>query len=668
MVSFLGMKFGADKKKKVEKAPEPRPQQQQQRKRIDQNMLGEGQFFGTDLKRPVMINGSRPGTAMSNRSFANMPDNFMPPNAQMAAGGSSLYGSRPGTAMSNKNFAADFRHPNAPYLNGGSSSLVDLSAPGGKGGVRPMGSESNLNKGWKNGSVTNLKIMPTPPIITSEPGTPNSPGRKAGWVHPLDVHYARDGALSPAGSAGGPRSPGFPPSLAPSLAPSAAPSVSNAPRSPLGQFEFNLNPGDIPKHDELTPAPLSPAKAYPSPPQSVNGSLPPIKTDFKPKIAAVNTTRDAYRPGPTSLPSPTASAERTSEEERRYPRPIIQNVAAKRDTLTYHSPRRQSFSMDIDEDPTSLNFATKQPIDSAPTGPPPRSALRPSPPELKSLPLLPLRIQAARSPGLPSPGAPPPRPRQVPFEGPLRSPARPPDEWVKARERMGSDARENPNFEPRMRTNSDARGRTLERRGRQDSDPQEMASPETPATKNDRNGQSQGYIGPPPASKRVAPGEGERNYGITPANRRQPPPPVELERKASNPQFRQAGWGDRDVQHGTFAMVSPPMQAVQQPPTPSNLVAEPSGDANWPLPSPLASPTFGTSSGRRPYTPTERSEGQMSPESSVPAGHSSREPRWDQRRPEIGDQRRPDYGDHRRPDFGLRAPTGIADEFRIGFI
>ncbi|KAI8202295.1 hypothetical protein K4K52_006490 [Colletotrichum sp. SAR 10_76] len=193
MVSFLGMKFGADKKKKVEKAPEPRPQQQQQqRKRIDQNMLGEGQFFGTDLKRPVMINGSRPGTAMSNRSFANMPDNFMPPNAQMAAGGSSLYGSRPGTAMSNKNFAADFRHPNAPYLNGGSSSLVDLSAPGGKGGVRPMGSESNLNKGWKNSSVTNLKIMPTPPIITSEPGTPNSPGRKAGWVHPLDVHYARD--------------------------------------------------------------------------------------------------------------------------------------------------------------------------------------------------------------------------------------------------------------------------------------------------------------------------------------------------------------------------------------------------------------------------------------------------------------------------------------------
>ncbi|KAF9879473.1 hypothetical protein CkaCkLH20_03016 [Colletotrichum karsti] len=643
MVSFFGLKLGADKKKKAEKAADPKPQP---RKRIDQNMLGEGQFFGSELKRPVMINGSRPGTSMSNKS--SFIDGFAHPNAtSLAGGGSSLYGSRPGTAMSNKNFVANFRHPNAPYLNGGSSSMVDLSAPGGKGGVRPMGSESNLNMGWNNGSMTNLKAIPTPLIITSsEPGTPNSPLRKNNWVHPLDVHYGRDGALSPASSVGAPRSPG----VAPSSAPSAVASVSNAPRSPLGQFEFNLNPSDILKHNELTPAPLSPSKAYPSPPPSVNGSLPPLKTDLRLKTAA-NTVRDAHRPGPTSLPSPTASAERTSEEERFYPRPIIQNVAAKRDTLTHHSPRRQSFSMDVDEDKSSLNFGAQRPTTSGPTSPPPRSALRPSPPVLKNLPLLPTQASThtpPRSPAVSSPGLPPPRPRQVPYEGPLRSPARTPDDWVNARERMGSDARERPNFEQRERANFDTRGRTMERRERQDSDPRELASPETIIPRADRAPQPQGYIGLPPASRRVAPGEGERNYGITPANRRQPPPPVELQRKASSPQYRQAGWDDRDLQHEDFALISPRMQ-TPQPPTTNSLAAEPSGDANWPLPSPLASPTFG--SGKRPHTPTEKSEGQMSPGYSLPPASGR-------------DQGR----DYRRPDFGLRAPTGIADEFRVGFI
>ncbi|WYZ39310.1 hypothetical protein EsH8_III_001224 [Colletotrichum jinshuiense] len=606
MVSFFGLRLGADKKKKTDKAPEQKPQW----KRADQNLMGEGQFFGNNLDAPIRINGSRPGTAMSNKSFAT-----------------------------------SFRHPNAPYLNVGSSSLVDLGAPGGKGGIRPVGSEANLNMRFNNGSMASLNNFASPPIITggsrpnSRPGTPNSPTRKA-WVNPLDVHFVRDGTgsrsdgtLSPAPSAA---PSGY---HSPSLSPLPTPTVANAPRSPLGQFEFNLNPSDSSKDDSLTPAPLSPTKAYPSPPQSINGSLPLLKTDFKPKTS-VSTVRDAHRPGPASLPSPTTSTGRSSDEERFFPRPIIQNVAAKRDTLTITTPRRQSFSMNIHEDPTGLDFGmADQPSPTIPASPPPRSALRPSPPEMKILPQPPL-----------SSAAPPPRPPQVPYEGPLRSPARPPDDWISARERMGSDARERPNFEPRGRLNSDARERT-------NYDPRERQEPDT----RERKGSDAqyrgdralppGYLGPPPTSRRVAPGEGERSYGITPANRRPPPPPVELQRKASNPQFRPPGWDDRDVQQGNFAMISPRMQP---PPTPNTLVPEASMDANWPLPSPLASPTFGM--GRAPQSPGEKPEGQRAPGPTMPVTPVTPVA------PVMAGR------DARRPDFGLRAPTGIADEFRVGFI
>ncbi|OLN96412.1 hypothetical protein CCHL11_00661 [Colletotrichum chlorophyti] len=637
MVSFFGLKLGADKKKKSDRVVEQKPQW----KRVDQNTLGEGQFFGSNLQRPVLINGTRPSTAMSNKSFA-----------------------------------ADFRHPNAPYLNGGSSSLVDLGAPGGKGGIRSVGSEANLNMRWNNGSMMSVHNVASPPIITggngqgNRPLTPNSisTGRKA-WVNPLDVHFARsgsgprsDGALSPAPSTtlSGHRSP----SLAPSISPLPTPTVANAPRSPLGQFEFNLNPSDKSKTNELTPAPLSPTKSYPSPPQSVTGSLPPLKTDLRPKTA-VSTVRDAHRPGPASLPSPTASVGRTSDEERLYSRPIIQNVAAKRDTLTITTPRRQSFSMDITEDPIGLDFGfEKPPAASVPASPPPRSALRPSPPELRSLP------KPSKSAGIP-----PQRPRQVPFEGPLRSasrptgdtvpyegplrsPARPPEDFIRLQERMSPEKLERTKPGPRERMNSDARERTLfDSRERHDLDAREVKPPDNVAY-GDHAPLPQGYLGPPPAARRTAPGEGERSYGITPANRRPPPPPVQLQRKASNPQFRLQEWDDQDVHHGNFAMISPPMQSPLPPPTPNGLLSEPSSDANWPLPSPLASPTFGT--GRRPYTPSERSEGQLSPGLVMPLtpGHDSGRDMRDAR----------DGGEGRRPDFGLRAPTGIADEFRIGFI
>ncbi|EFQ36499.1 hypothetical protein CGRA01v4_09268 [Colletotrichum graminicola] len=598
MVSFFGLKLGADKKKKAEKAAEQKPQW----KKIDQNLLGQGQFFGKDLDRPVPVDGSRPGTAMSSKSFI-----------------------------------ASFRQPKAPYMNGGSSSLVDLGAPGGGKGIRPVGSEANLNMRWNNSSVTSLQNIASPPIITggsrpgSRAGTPTSISRKV-WVNPLDVHFARDnagsrseGTLSPA------------PSAAPSgyhsttsLSPLPTPTVANAPRSPLGQFEFNLNPSETSKDDKLAPAPLSPSKAYPSPPLSVNGSLPRLRTDFKPKTS-VSTVHEVHQPRPAALPSPTASAGRCSDEEQHfYPRPIIQNVAAKRDTLTIITPRRQSLSMDIDEDPTALSFGMREEQSpTVPVSPPPKSARRPRPPEMKSLPQVPRDA-----------GPPPPRPQQVPYEGPLRITAQAPGDVFIVRQPTGWDLREKTKFEPTGRVDSDARDRlNLDYRERSGPDGRDRRDYEG-RTRNDRLYLPQGYLGPPPVSRRVAPGEGERSYGITPANRRRPPPPVELQRKAPSPQPRPPASDDRDIQQGSFDMVSPRMQ-TPQPSTPEGLTPEPLTDTNWPLPSPLASPTFGT--GHRPHTPSEGSEVQMSPG-------------------------REGALDARRPDFGLRAPTGIADEFRVGFI
>ncbi|KAK1998187.1 hypothetical protein LX36DRAFT_656782 [Colletotrichum falcatum] len=581
MVSFFGLKLGADKKKKADKAVEQKPQW----KKIDQNLLGQGQFFGQGLDRPVPT-GSRPGTAASNRSFI-----------------------------------ASFRQPKAPYLNGGSSSLVDLGAPGGGKGIRPVGSEANLNMRWNNSSVTSLNNIASPPIITggsrpgSRSGTPQSITRKV-WINPLDVHFARDGAGSRSDGALSP-APSAAPSgyhSTPSLSPLPTPTVANAPRSPLGQFEFNLNPSETSKGDRLAPAPLSPTKSYSSPPQSVSGSLPRLRTDFRPKTA-VSTVHEAYQPRPAALPSPTASAGRCSDEEQHfYPRPIIQNVAAKRDTLTIVTPRRQSLSMDIDEDPTALSLGMRgEQRPGSPISPPPRSVRRPRPPELKNLPQMPRGA-----------GPPPPRPQQTPYDGQLQNASRAPDDAFYARQPTGSGPREKTNFELKGRMDSDSR------------------------TRDDRLYLPQGYLGPPPAARKVAPGEGERRYGITPSNRRKPPPPVELQRKAPSPQPRPPVSEDGDIEHGNFDTVSPRMQ-TPQPSTPNNLMLEPLVNTNWPLPSPLASPTFGT--GYRPQSPSEISEAQSSPGPVMPMA-SGRE----------GSR------DTRRPDFGLRAPTGIADEFRVGFI
>jgi hypothetical protein len=314
-------------------------------KKIDQNILGEGQFFGQNVNKPTIIAG-------------------VPP--------------RPGTSSSMK--SADWRtRPSAPYMGaGGASSMVNLSVTGhsalpSMSSLRQHGSEANLrtrlNAG--NGSSASLVI---PPGFSSRPGTPS--GGKQNWINPLDVHFCRDPV--PAG-----------------------------PKSPLGQFELKLKlPSDNAslmgdkKEDEPKelPGSTSPPKSYPSPPQSVKGLERPDRSNMNIDLRPSSSKRNIAPPSnlrevrnaspnvrgpnvPASLPSPAASAPRSSDERQQWGAPVIQDVSAKRDTLTYKAPKRQSLSMDIeDSNKTNFNFFDDEQPSTPNRHSPPRGRQPASPP------------------------------------------------------------------------------------------------------------------------------------------------------------------------------------------------------------------------------------------------------------------------------------------------
>ncbi|SPQ19154.1 dc7a68c1-62f4-4ad6-90ee-0133be09a06d [Thermothielavioides terrestris] len=186
MVSFFGLKFGDKKKKSDGKAALQK--QPQQWKRIDQNALGEGQFFGQNIHQKGVINGS-----IRSVSRAGTP--------QPGASGRSPY-----AHYDTHNLAA--------------VSMYDLSHPARRGSqtslqLKPHASDINLRTrlGAHNGSSTSL-ALPTPgfgarfgannasstslaapmPGFGSRPGTPN---RSKPWVNPLDVHFARSSPSGP---------------------------------------------------------------------------------------------------------------------------------------------------------------------------------------------------------------------------------------------------------------------------------------------------------------------------------------------------------------------------------------------------------------------------------------------------------------------------------------
>ncbi len=274
--------------------------------------------------------------------------------------------------------------------------MIDLPAPP---SLRHHASNPSLGRRWKTGSSTSLSFVPPNFHSMARPST--SDGKSKTWVNPLDVHFTRDSSK-----------PGFKGPLSPALTmgddgPSTP--VSAAPKSPLGQYELKLDlPSDVSSFADFgnfnetveAPAPLcikkqastrllakpqvegqSPQKP-PSPPQSINDrdvlANPVLNPPKLPEAEVRPPSAQSHRSipsgleelqnaisnfGPSSLPSPSTTP-RASEEKpptsaisprptssltkRGHAKPVIQNVRAKRDTLTINPQRRRSLQMKIE--------------------------------------------------------------------------------------------------------------------------------------------------------------------------------------------------------------------------------------------------------------------------------------------------------------------------------
>ncbi|KAK3330672.1 hypothetical protein B0H66DRAFT_71652 [Apodospora peruviana] len=173
MPSFFGIKFG-EKKKKSDKTAQGK--QPEGRKRIDQNALGEGQFFGKNLHQTTVVNGSIRSVSRANTAMSMRAPNFRSPYAH-----------------DTHNLAASSMFDLSTVTHTRNGSLASVN------NLRPAASDANLRTrfGANNGSNLSLAI-PTPGFgsrPSSRPGTPN--GKAKPWVNPLDVHFARSSPSVP---------------------------------------------------------------------------------------------------------------------------------------------------------------------------------------------------------------------------------------------------------------------------------------------------------------------------------------------------------------------------------------------------------------------------------------------------------------------------------------
>lgn len=231
-----------------------------------------------------------------------------------------------------------------------------------------------------NASMTNLAV-PNPFGVDKVPPLPAG-SRQSALVDPLDVRFNKK-----------------PGSTSNSTSPNGGGSMQRSgSKSPLSQSDLKVEPEPMP---EPEPEPESAGEdserlggledfdefgepgpdvgirgsgyaGYPSPPQSVETEeqWPPMspvdgevgveadaerdgeEADMK---AGANQTQHQFivpgfanGPGPAMLPSPSSSTSRKSEDARGSP--VVQNVHAKRDTLTFSSSRRRSFTMVVEEE------------------------------------------------------------------------------------------------------------------------------------------------------------------------------------------------------------------------------------------------------------------------------------------------------------------------------
>ncbi|GAB0136130.1 hypothetical protein EsDP_00004444 [Epichloe bromicola] len=313
MVSFFGLKLGSDRKKaqtnaQTNKAP-------RKWDRIDQNAVSGSQDFAHDFSRPHFPSStSRPGTANSTRSISN--------------------------------WRAVFKNPAM------TSSMVDLAPPRRRqpsvGSLRHAASDMNFRSG--PGLPAALGGSGLRPGTLSRPATSQKAGSE--WVNPLDVHFCTASATSRPGKSS------HEPNAA-VLAAAQAPKAPAPPRNFIGNLNLGPSAGGgeegqtnhasydhVRKSDENHVI----RNGYPSPPQSDNNSdraFSPVNSDNGVSVNKRNLTSSLRRmdvPGPTSLPSPPPSAQRTRQDPQEEG-PTIRNGPARRDTLAFHQPRRPSFAM-----------------------------------------------------------------------------------------------------------------------------------------------------------------------------------------------------------------------------------------------------------------------------------------------------------------------------------
>lgn len=216
--------------------------------------------------------------------------------------------------------------------------MVDLAAPRapGFGNLRYNNSDANLGGRFGNGSSTSLaKHTPivdsnasirtgTPLATPTLPATPASVRKNT--ENPLNVRFGDDSEGSPPGT----------------------PFADTEPKGSLEQFEFGLGVrNDTQNHEHVT------TNGYPSPPPSINSAERPSSSRRNQPSAL----RNVDTVGPMSLPSPAASSR---ESEDVWDAPVIRNVQAKRDTLTFHPPRRQSVSMALEEEEKAQHQKNKK--------------------------------------------------------------------------------------------------------------------------------------------------------------------------------------------------------------------------------------------------------------------------------------------------------------------
>ena len=296
-------------------ARKPEPDTKPQWKKVDQNLLGEGQFFGTNVAarkppNPSFAIPSRPGTSQSMRSKSPYD-------------------------VATHDFAA--------------RSMFDLSQVSHRrqtsfSSLKLHNSEANLRTNFANGSSPNLAL---PLGFSARPGTPSRPGTSHGqrskpWVNPIDVIHGKKvvaGPKSPLGLAE-PHSAIGDSSLLGNNPEEVAQAIINQVNSATKSSTTPPSAALLSELDAKSPT----RGPYPSPPQSVKGVDRGYSHNRREPPNGVN--------GPAALPSPPMNQTLLGEDKSPWDSPpIIKNVAARKDSFTVDndSTRRQSLSMKIEE-------------------------------------------------------------------------------------------------------------------------------------------------------------------------------------------------------------------------------------------------------------------------------------------------------------------------------